>query len=402
MKGSICAVLAATAVAVSCKKQETVNPSLVTSTVEVMLGNPTTKAFGVGKTETWEQTLHNVAMFVYESGQDVCAYQRQFTDYEVGKGKAVFAIPNVKENTTYDFYAVANCDFSAEMSNYPTQPGVTRTDLLAKCEGVLGSGSSSSNSSFGNLQSYQGAFTAVTGGAMRGKDSGSKNVGFIMSGMKSEKTPVAGDNKPTRVTVPLKRTVAKVEIEATTTAAFHTSKYPGSTLTVTGAKLIKLANRTALIRPTTFTTAALGSVVELAQSPAVVAVNDNESKNNPYELFRNLFYIYENSDGTTELDAAFAPVLVLTADFDFDGDSNTKDDISHITYNIKLAGEAAATGAGSSPKPGDANFGLFVRNGSYFINISINGLTENEVVAQIEVKDWEPLRTQNVEIGNKN
>ena len=64
MKGSICAVLAATAVAVSCKKQETVNPSLVTSTVEVMLGNPTTKAFGDGTTETWEKTVNNVTMFV--------------------------------------------------------------------------------------------------------------------------------------------------------------------------------------------------------------------------------------------------------------------------------------------------------------------------------------------------
>ena len=102
-------MLAATAVAVSCKKQETVSPSLVTSTVEVMLGSPTTKAFGDGTTETWEKEVHNVTMYVYETSgtdKDVCVYHHQFTPFEVAQGKAVFTINNIKANTSYDFYAL--------------------------------------------------------------------------------------------------------------------------------------------------------------------------------------------------------------------------------------------------------------------------------------------------------
>ena len=407
MRKSILAVFAAAAAAFSCSEQEKVQtPVLVNSTVEVTLGSPATKAFADGTTEEWEKTAHNIAMFVYESGQATCAYQRQFTAYEIGKGKAVFAIPNVKANTAYDFYAVANCDFATEMGAYdnddPAGTGISRTDLEAYIEGTT---SGATTAVYGSLDSYNKAdvsgaadWTAITTSVLRDK-AGTKdgNTGFIMTGKESATTAAAGSNVPTRVKVALGRTVAKVAIVAGTTDVFAT-KYPGSTLTVKSAKLTKLAEKTTLITPATWAVANLGDATTLSQVPNVVPPTGADTAK-----FRNLFYIYENSDGATApSDANFAdykPVLELETEFDFDGDAATTDDISKVIYKIALAGEA---GNPDMTQPLPADFGLFKRNGQYLVNISINGLTENEVVASIDIKDWETLKRQDVNIGDKN
>lgn len=395
MRKSILAVFAAAAAAFSCSEQEKVQtPVLVNSTVEVTLGSPATKAFADGTTEEWEKTAHNIAMFVYESGQTACAYQRQFTAYEIGKGKAVFAIPEVKANTAYDFYAVANCDFATEMTAYdnddPGTTGVSRTALEAYIDGT--------GSTYAELGSYNSStgFAAMTTGALRDKVGGKDgNVGFIMTGKKAATTAATGSNVPTRVTVELRRTVAKVAVVAATTDAFAT-KYPGSTLVVKNAKLTKLAEKTTLILPATWTVASFGTATGLAQEPDVTAAAGSTPAK-----YRNLFYIYENSDGTAAVTGAeaFKPVLELETEFDFDGDATTTDDISKVTYKIALAGEA---GNPDMTQPLPADFGLFKRNGQYLVNISINGLTENEVVASIDIRDWETLKQQDVNIGDKN
>lgn len=396
MRKSILAVFAAAVAAFSCSEQEKVQtPVLVNSTVEVTLGSPATKAFADGTTEEWEKAAHNIAMFVYESGQATCAYQRQFTAYEIGKGKAVFAIPNVKANTAYDFYAVANCDFAAEMTAYdndnPGTTGVSRTNLEKYLDGA-------GSNNYATLSDYNSStgFAAMTTGALRNKF-GSKdgNVGFIMTGKETATTAAVGSNVPTRVKVALRRTVAKVAVVAATTDVFAT-KYPGSTLVVKNAKLTKLAEKTTLILPATWAVANFGTATELAQEPDVVAaVGGSPAK------YRNLFYIYENSDGAAAVTGAeaFKPVLELETEFDFDGDATTTDDVSKVTYKIALAGEA---GNPDMAQPLPADFGLFKRNGQYLVNISINGLTENEVVASIDIKDWETLKTQDVSIGDKN
>lgn len=391
MRKSILAVFAAAAAAFSCSTQEKVQaPVLVNSTVEVTLGSPTTKAFADGTTEEWEKTAYNIAMFVYESGQTACVYQRQFTTYEIGKGKAVFAIPNVKANTAYDFYAVANCDFTTEMAAYdndnPGTTGVSRTTLEAYLDGT--------GSAYAELGSYNSStgFAAMTTGALRNKfETKDGNTGFIMTGKETATTAAEGSNVPTRVTVPLRRTVAKVAVVAATTDVFAT-KYPGSTLVVKSAKLTKLAEKTTLIRPATWAAANFGMAAELTQDPDVVVASGSDPAK-----YRNLFYIYENGDGATAVSGveAFKPMLELETEFDFDGDATTTDDVSKVIYKIALSGEA-----GNSDNTSDAKFGLFVRNGQYLVNISINGLTENEVVASIEIKDWETLKQQNVNIGD--
>lgn len=392
MKGSICAVLAATAVAVSCKKQETVNPVLVTSTVEVMLGEPATKAFGDNKAEDWEKTVNNVALFVYETtgaNRDVCVYQRQFTEYEVSKGKAVFAIPDVKENTSYDFYAIANCDFTTEMASYATnKQGVARSVLegTAYQEGMI----SGSVSRFGNLVEYNGSFSVISKEAKRNYQQ--NNKGFAMSGQMAATTPAKGANVPTRVTVPLKRTVAKVMAQSAITDAFI-AKYPGTGFRIKSVEIGGLSQQTFLMKPSTIST------VELRKDPLVQEPDSvKAAETGSFTHYRNLFYIYENGiAGTPVAKDEYKPVLFLKAEFDFDGDWNTTNDVSKITYEIPLAGEA-----GSVDNTKDPNFGLFVRNGCYMINVSINGLSSNEVVAEIKVEEWEPLKTQNVEIGNRN
>ena len=381
MKGSICAVLAATAVAVSCKKQETVNPSLVTSTVEVMLGNPTTKAFGDGTTETWEKTVNNVTMYVYETSgtdKDVCVYHHQFTAFEVAQGKAVFTIENIKANTDYDFYALANC------ASTKLEGPLTRPQLEAEIEGVDGS-----TSPYGALGAYNDTdFSKVVGAAHRNDGD---NKGFLMTGKETKRTPAAGANIPTRVTVPLKRTVAKVAIKAALTDVFYAAnKYPAqSTLTITKVELVNLAKKTTLMPST-------NPIIDLRQDPLMQKTNVVAKGAGKYDQFQNLFYIYENGVLGGALADANKPVLKLYAEFDFDGQPGTvPNDVSKFVYTIKLAGEA-----GDVTDPTAANFGLFVRNGNYIIDVKINGLTETEVVAEIKVMDWEGPKYQTVHIGD--
>ncbi|MDE5945032.1 MAG: FimB/Mfa2 family fimbrial subunit [Rikenella sp.] len=398
MKRSILAVVATTAAVVSfsCKKEKQPEPVLVSSTVEVTLGSPTTKVFGDGSTESFEKEVHNVVMFVYRDGTDICAYQREFTQYEIDKGKAVFAIPNVVAGATYDFYAIANCDFAEEMRNYnngdPATTGVSRNDLKGKVEGVIGS----QISSFGNLAAYNGTFSAVTGGALRGKDK-AENVGFAMSGMASATAPAAGSNEATKVLVQLRRTVAKIAVKTAITKEFQ-DKYPGSTLTIQNAVLSQLANRSTLIKPDVLTTIEKRSA-PFSQVPNILGATA-AGNTTGFDQYQNLFYIFENAvykaDGSLEgvSDDTQKPMLALTAQFDFDGNLSTTGDQSTITYNIKLSGEAGNTTE-------ESKFGYFVRNGNYLVNISIKGLTENEVVATVEVMDWETLIPQDVVIGDK-
>lgn len=375
-------------------------PDPITSVVEVSLNSPSgagSKAFGeTSATETWEKAADNIAMFVYKTGETTCAYQRQFTAKELEKCKAVFAIPNVTPDVNYDFYAVANCDFTAEMGTYvPTDPGTTgisKTVLLAKIEGTANPASP-----YGNLSSYNGSFGDVSTKALRDVNNSTTphNKGFVMTGLKTEKTPKAEANTPTRVTVDLRRTVAKVAVVAATTQAFH-DKYgkDGSTLRILSAKLTKLAEKTTIIAPASYTLPALGTATHLTQDPNVIAAGGIGT----FAQYQNLFYIFENG-GTAAVDPTVKPVLELTALFDFDGDESdiSKDDQTTITYKIALAGDA---GSPDMSQPLPADFGLFKRNGYYKVVININGLTENEVVASINILDWETLKTQNVNIGD--
>lgn len=384
-------LLASAALLFACSKQDAGPvPDLVTSTFEVSLGNVST-ATKADPTpplaKDWEMAVNNLTMFVYENSgpnANVCAYQKKFSAYELEKGKAVFAIPNVVAGKMYDFYAVANCDFAGA--------NISRDVLTAYVDGA-------GADSYGTLDpavtgSYNGAYGDVTTKALRDKF-GTKdgNTGFIMTGMESKEAPEAGSNIPTRVTVAMKRTVAKVAVEAVVTAKFK-ERYPDAKLTVKEMKMTKLAEKTTLIRPASFAIANFGTATSVKQDVANGLMTE-------VTAVQGLFYIYENSDGAVLTGSKddfkpYQPVLVVETEFDYDGDPGTTDDISNVTYNIKLAGEMVNADKDA------ADFGLFQRNGSYKIKLNINDLTENQVVAEVTIEDWEAVKVQEVNIGTTN
>ena len=381
MKRSILAVVATTAAVVrfSCKQEKQPEPVLVSSEVQVTLGTPSSKGFGNSTAEEFEKTVQNIVMYVYKAGDETCAYMHEFTDFELTKRKAVFQIPGMTSNTTYDFFAIANCKVS-HIGNAPT-----RATLLAAAEGreVPGQGTSPY---FGTLSDYNGGFEDVTTKSLRAYEG---QNGFIMSGKASVTSPAAGQNIPTKVKVDLRRTVAKVMIEVKVTEEFKNKYDAASKLQFKNAALTNLIKNTPLVPRASEPSLGSGDKRDrvLEQNPYAVT---------EYEHYKNQFFIYENGLDVAPA-AILQPELVLDALFDFDGDLSTSGDQSNIKYTIKLAGDAT-----DPTNTGDSKFGLFKRNGSYLINVSVNGLTENEVVAEIQVMDWETLKTQDISIGEKN
>ncbi len=385
MKRSILAVVATTAAVVSfsCKKEKQPEPVLVSSAVEVTLGGSSaTKAFGDDVAEDFEKELHSLVIYVYETGQDACVHGHVFTTYELGKQKAVFNFSTMKANTSYDFYAIANCT-PASLGSMPT-----RTALLAHGEG-RGISEVGSVPIFGALTYYNdNNFELVTTQAKR---SLGDQKGFIMSGKTTVTTPAAGANIPTRVPIELRRTVAKVMVNITTTPEFKNKYTEDSKIKFTKAALINLTKNTTLapreIEPNLAATDRRSDPL-MQKSYEVVE----------YEHYQNLFFIYENGWKKRPNEATLLPELELEALFALDGVINEEKNIGlPIKYTIKLAGDA-----GSSTDETKDDFGFFKRNGSYLINVKVNGLTENEIYATVEVMNWETLQTQDITIGDKN
>lgn len=383
MKRSILAVVATTAAVVSfsCKQEKQPEPVLVSSAVEVTLGSSTTKAFGDNIAEDFEKAVQNITMFVYEKGAEPCAYQHEFSVFELGRKKAVFQIPGMKANTAYDFYAIANCKTS-KIGSYPD-----RKDLLKAAEG-RGIPEQGEVPFFGALLDYNGSFADVTTKALRNS---AGQEGFIMSGKTTVTTPAAGENIPTKVKVDLRRTVAKVMVEVKVTEEFKKKYEAESKLKFTDAAMTNLVKNTPLVPREEEPSLGVSDKrdEDLTQKPHAVT---------EYEHYQNQFFIYENGVDKTPNEATLRPELVLTAWFALDGVIDEEKKIGMpITYTIKLSGDAT-----DPTNTGDAKFGLFKRNGSYKINVSVYGLTENEVVATVEVMDWETLQTQDVSIGEQN
>ncbi|MDE6499734.1 MAG: FimB/Mfa2 family fimbrial subunit [Rikenella sp.] len=381
MKRSILAVVATTAAVVSfsCKKEKQPEPVLVSSAVEVTLGAPTSKAFGDDKAEDFEKEVQNIVMFVYKAGDNACAYQHEFTAFELSRKKAVFQIPGMMANTAYDFYAIANCKVS-QIGNMPSRP-----NLLAAAEGrdVPGQGTTPY---FGTLSDYNGRFEDVIAKALRSYEG---QNGFIMSGTTTETSPAAGQNIPTKVKVELRRTVAKVMVEVKVSEEFKKKYEAESKLQFKNASLTNLIKNTPLVPRDGEPSLGTGDKRDRALEQEPYAITE-------YEHYQNQFFIYENGVDVAPA-ANLQPELVLDALFDFDGNLSTSGDQSNIKYTIKLAGAAD-----DPTNTSDSKFGLFKRNGSYKINVSVYGLTENEVVATVEVMDWETLKTQDISIGEKN
>jgi len=200
---------------------------------------------------------------------------------------------------------------------------------------------------------YNGAFADVTSKSVRPE-------GFVMTG-RTQRRITKGT---TNVGIELLRTVAKIEVSLSTTDAFR-AKYGDETITIDRIALSRGAQASYLMdRSAT-------NYADGGQNFATV----QESSDG-----RNLFYVFEKP-GTVEGNRV---LLTVEATYDIDGSSSTTDDRVPVVYEVEL------TGAGN---------GRILRNGAYFVNASINGLTGSDILVKIDVSDWETLATQHVDVG---
>ena len=281
--------------------------------------------------EAWEKSLSSLSVYVFNAKGDLIV-QRDFTASELSAKSATFALPHATANTTCDFYAVANLP----LSGIATKPA-----LLAKLET--------------SAADYNGTFAEVNTKAKR-------NGGFVMTAGTSK---TIADGSTTSVSLTLKRTVAKVAVQASIDASFA-GKYSG-TLTVTGTKLLRAASQTPIIAPATPT-------------PGAMSYTHTQAPASASGKYNNLFYIFEN--GT--LAEASRVALEITATYDADGNASTTADRMELVYSVPIIGKTG---------------GEIARNGYYRVAANITGLVGQDCQVSVTVAEWETPVTQSVDLG---
>ena len=177
-------------------------------------GSSRTKSFfdPTAAAESWEKSLSSVCVLVFGADGRLLV-QRNFTDSELSAKKATFAIPNALAGQNCDFYVVAN----------KTVGGISgKTALMTLSETTPAE--------------YNGTFAEVSAQAKR-------SGGFVMTGHTTK--AIAAQGTKTDVAVTLERTVAKIAVQASTTAEFS-ERYSGK-VRINSAVLSKAASRSNLI-----------------------------------------------------------------------------------------------------------------------------------------------------------
>ncbi|MEG2064631.1 MAG: DUF4906 domain-containing protein [Alistipes sp.] len=250
-----------------------------------------TRAFfdTTAKAETWESTLSSLAVFAFDSGDNLII-RRDFTAAELVAKSATFSLPKSSAGTSCSFYAVANYDVGAVR---------TKAALLALVESAA--------------VEYNGTFAEVSAVAKR-------TSGFVMSGSKTQS--IGAVNSTTSVGITLRRTVAKVALQTVIDPTFA-QKYAG-TITINSVKLSKGASQSSVIA---------GSTVSLG----AMSFTHTQTPGTASGKYNTLFYLYENG----ALTAGNRVLLEINATYDLDGSSTTTNDRSEVTYSVELSGKAA-------------------------------------------------------------
>lgn len=338
MKNLFVIALATIALA-SCSKTENTNEIINTKdassvTISFKEAEAETKAFfgTTAAAETWEKTLSEVTIIVFNQTGNALV-QRQFTAAEITSKAATFVVPNAVAGDNCEFYAVANI---------PIATVANKTALLALMES--------------SAAVYNGTFADVSTKTKRVN-------GFVMSGNVTKALATSGT--ATSVAITLKRTVAKVAIEATQSPEFA-NRYNGA-VKVNSAKLVKGASQSLIIKPT-------------APSTGAMTFTHTQPSNVASDKSQNLFYLFENGS----LAVGNRVAIELNATYDADGNFTTTTDQTPMVYTVELEGTTAGT---------------IVRNGYYRIQVAITGLTGNDAAVSITVADWETPVTQSVSVG---
>ena len=336
----------------ACTKDE-VNPTPTNGgkegEIELILKNESvadgTRAFGSGTTESWEKSISSAVLIVYNaSGTQIL--RRVLTSSEVTASTSTpikLVLPGVDADTSCDFYVVINRTVADNIT--------TETALLAELES--------------DIASYNGTYANVTTKAMR-------SGGFVMTGTATAKI-VSGT---TAVAVTVKRVVAKVEVQCTMTDSFR-AKYGNGCVEVKKITLSRGAEKSYLIDQTASKYATVSSSFTSAQD--AYCDKTGASKTNAYK-YNNLFYINEKAAAAT----GSRIKVVLDAIYDADGNLSTTADQVPLSYETELTGTTD---------------GKMLRNGSYKLNVNLDGLTGKDMTLSIAIANWEALSTQNVNVG---
>jgi len=298
-----------------------------------------TRAFGSGTTESWEKSISSAVLIVYNtSGTQIL--RRVLTAAEVNGSTTTpikFVLPGVSADASCDFYVVINRNIADNIT--------TKAKLLEELES--------------DIASYNGTYANVTTKAMRSGGLTAK----IVSGT-------------TAVTVTVKRVVAKVEIQTSMTDSFRT-KYGNGCVEVKKITLSRGAEKSYLIDQTASKYATVSSSFTSAQD--AYCDKTGASKTNAYK-YNNLFYINEKAAAAT----GSRIKVVLDAIYDADGNLSTTADQVPLSYETELTGTTD---------------GKMLRNGSYKLNVNLDGLTGKDMTLSIAIANWEALSTQNVNVG---
>ena len=158
------------------------------------------------------------------------------------------------------------------------------------------------------------------------------------------------------------------------TDAFR-SKYGNGCVEIKKITISRGAEKSYLIDQTSSKYATVNSSFTSAQD--AYCDKTGASKTNAYK-YNNLFYINEKAAAATRVK------VVLNAIYDADGDLSTTADQVPLSYETELTGTTD---------------GKMLRNGSYKLNVNLDGLTGKDMTLAIAIANWDALSTQNVNIG---
>lgn len=377
----------------SCRKDSSDDSWTGGPAVEVRFVTKASMPMGVGTraalaSEDYEAKLSSLVLLAYdpskgENAAPVIKYP--FSDAECNKKMAVVPLGTVAPSTELDFYVIANSNvqYPAIASSSNAEPTLSALKALSEAEPRT----RYNNGTLSNLK------TGVN-----------QPYGFAMSAYKRVTTNESGSNKPTVVELVLDRTVARVDVDVTIDKVVFKDNYNDATLEIKYAAIGRYADKGVIVAPLTVenmaasianmhkpATPPAGAVDSLMQDNGSVASHTDEGK------FR--FYLYSAGErsgspitfggesGQTKYNPAthMYASLTVVGQFDYDGNSATTNDRKTVFYNIPITGNDLRGG--------------FSRNVYYNVIVKIQGITEQEIRAEISVADWRSVVTQNVNIG---
>ena len=340
-----CAIAAAMALA-SCNKNDNLQNGPTSANTAAgpkvsisFVGDGSTRAFfdASAAAEPWEKQINTVTVFAFSASNGSLTLRRELLSSEVAAGSATIVLPFGSANVHQNFYVVANYAVPVNV--------VTETGLLAVTDD--------------SFPSYNGTVSDVMTQARR-------SGGFTMSGSAND-VQLRTDGAPTDVTVPLKRTVAKVAIRISVDPDFLV-KYPGRKIKVLDVGISRFAGSAPVFD--SYVTTEVPMSNSMLQVPATT---DDK-------VWDNLFYMFPSGARTSSTYLQ----LTIRALFDADGNFATTADQREYSYTVDLI-------AGGN--------GTLLRNGYYRVDCSLKGSIDDFVNVSVYAADWESTITQSNDLG---